>query len=323
MVFNKFGFIISFICFLMLTTISMGFDLYSHGVIFYFYEYVINPADSLFGEITLPRYLLLSYIFEFTRRLGIPLGIIVLILTIYPAYNIASRISGNGKKSINLVDLSIVAGVLLLTFFYSGLSLMLLWLMGLIVTRKKIFLLGAFFHPVGFVLMTIFIIITRIYLLRYLVVLFIFFGTLYFFTVQNYFTSSKYVSVRMDLSLNLTDLIVVGEKVFQSKFNEILGLIIIIILFLVARSKLEFLINGFKGVHIDKRYVFMMFFILIFSLNFVFLIKDRHNLLMDILRFNISDPIYATWFDWGGRDLNDSFQSLYNKRYDDSKNFLD
>ena len=72
MIINKFGFITSFLSFLMLASISMGFDLYAHGVIFYFYEYILNPADLLFNEIVLPRYLLLSYIFEITRRLVYP-----------------------------------------------------------------------------------------------------------------------------------------------------------------------------------------------------------------------------------------------------------
>lgn len=323
MVFNKFGLIVSFLCFLMLSSISMGFDLYGHGVIFYFYEHILNPTDLLFGEIALPRYLSLSYIYEITRRFGIPLGIVVLILVVYPSYHIACKISRNNIRKINIVDFFVIAGVLSLSLFYSGLSLMLLWLAALVLTKKKIFLLGGFFHPVGLVLMTLFILITRMYFVRYFVIMTIFILAFYLFTVQGFFTSSKYSDVRFDLTLNLFDLTLVLEKVIESKINEIIVLIFILIFLSIARSKLKFLINSLRGLFINRVYAISILFVIVIVVNVFFVVEGRHSLLIDTVQFNISDPIYATWFDWGGRDLDDSFKSLYNKRYDDRKYFLD
>lgn len=323
MIVNKFGFIASFLSFLMLASISMGFDLYAHGVIFYFYEYILNPADLLFNEIVLPRYLLLSYIFEITRRLGIPLGVVSLILIVYPTYNIAATISRINNTNLNIINSGIIMVVFLLSFFYSGLSLTLLWLIALLITKKKIFLMGALFHPVGLVLVTIFILVTRIFLFRYFFMLFIFFITLYMLTAQSFFTSSKLINVRTNLNLNLNDLIIIGERVFESKINEIIGLGVILICAFVTRTKLKFLIYNLNNIYIKKIYILTGVFLLLIFVNLLFVIKDSHSLLIDIFQFNISDPIYATWFDWGERDLADSFQSLYNKRYHDRKQFLD
>lgn len=324
MVLNKLGFSICMLCFLCLATISMGFDLYAHGVLFYFFEYTLNPSDLLFDKVVLPRYLLLSYIYEITRRLGIPLGIVVLFLVCFPCYTVSKKFTNKKNYKINTIEAFILIVMINLCLFYSGLSLVLLWLIALLITKKKIFLIGGLFHPVGIVLSFILVIFNRKYLTQFFINLILFLFILYLLSKWGYFSSSQSPYIfRNEISLDKDNLLKLLTRSLESKFREIGGLLFIGLTSFLAKSKLANMINKIRKIYINNILVIFFQIIIIIGTNFYFIFNARHNLIMDILEFEISDPIYATWFDWGKRDLKDSPRSLYNKRYDNSAYYLD
>lgn len=317
---NKLGMIFSALCFLSLSTDTMGFDIYAHGVMYYFYDYILNHTDMLFNEIVMPRYLLLSYIFEVSRRVGIPLGIVVTWIVCYPTYNVAVEISKRNKNKINIADSAILFSMVLLSFNYSGISLVLLWMIALIVTKNPKFLIGAFFHPVGLTLATLLIVVKRLFLFRYILIFILFLIFLFINTRIAYFTSARYYIIRYDITYDLTYLSTIIETIIETKFNEIIMLLMILVISILAKSKLKSFFERYRNLSLNRSALISSLSIILLSLNIFFLFKDRHNLLIDMLQFNISEPIYATWFDWGERDLiqtNDP-RSLFNKRFDDT-----
>lgn len=320
MVANKLGLVFSLICVLSLASNSMGFDVYAHGVLFYFHEYILNHTDLLFNNIVMPRYLLLSYIYEITRILGVPLGVVVSLLVAYPTYSIAKSVSKSNQKKLILSNVALLTIVLGLSFTYSGLSLVLLWMIALLVTNQSVFLIGALFHPVGFILAVTLIIVKRLYIAKFVFMVFLFFLFLYISTQLGYFTSSKYYNIRYDINFDIEKLSLLFDTVISSKFNEIIVLVVIITISFLAKSNLAIIIKKAQKIYIKRFTVFFSYFIILCLINLYFVLSGKHTLLIDVIKFDISDPIYATWFDWGERDLtNDTPISLYNKRYSDSR----
>ena len=143
---------------------------------------------------------------------------------------------------------------------------------------------------------------------------------LYISTKIGYFTSSKYYDIRYNINLDSDNLRIIFNTVLLSKLNEIIILVIILLISILAKSKLRKLFLQFQGFSINRFTLIMFFSFIIISINLYFAVNKRHTLIIDIISFNISEPVYATWFDWGERDLlNESPISLYNKRYDDRR----
>jgi hypothetical protein len=42
---------------------------------------------------------------------------------------------------------------------------------------------------------------------------------------------------------------------------------------------------------------------------------DKPTLISNLILFNVNDVIYASWFDFGEKDLDISYWSLYQARY--------
>lgn len=314
---NKFGFFLSLLSFLCVATVSTGFDLYAHAVIYYIFDYPITSSYVLFEDIAMPRYLLLSYILEITRRLGIPTGVTVSFLIIYPVYNIAKHISSRTRAQVlSSSQVIIVLSIITLSLFYSGLSLVLLWLMALLITQKKRFIIGALFHPLGLILGGLLSIVFRKYIKFYSLMLIIFVIFLYLLTIQGYFTSSIITNVRYYLPPKKDEAINILQHSYESKANEFYAMIIILLLTYFSKTKLKSLVAYIKGIYFSRKLIIIFCFLIVTIFNAYFISKDRHSLIIDTFSLNISDPIYYTWYDWGKRDLNQSAQTLYNKRYE-------
>lgn len=312
---NKFGFILSLLSFLCLASFSTGFDMYAHSVIYYIYDYPNTHAYLFFDKVVMPRYLLLSYIYEITRRLGIPIGVVVTFLVVYPAYTIGSYISNNTKrKSLGVSQILIVFSVFLLSLFYSGLSLVLLWLMTLLITRKKVFLLGVLFHPLGLVLGMLLTLFFKNYLKAYFFIVFTLFLSFYLLTDKGYFASSEIANIKYRLPLNKEETKGLLIYSFESKINEFYAMISILILSYLSKTKLKSFISYVKRFHFSRVVIIVPLFFLIVTSNIHFLSKNRHSLIIDTLSLNLSEPVYYTWYDWGSRDLSGSKQQLTRER---------
>lgn len=317
MIINKFGFILGLLSFLCLASFSTGFDLYAHSVIYYIYDYPNTHAYLLFEKIVMPRYLLLSYIYEITRRLGIPIGVVVVTLVSYPVYNMGKYMSNNIKKgALSIPQTSIIVSIIILSLFYSGLSLVLLWLMALLVTRKKIFLVGVLFHPLGLILGGLLCLFFRSYLKNYIIIVLTFLAALYLLTIQEYFTSSMIANIRYELPLDNEETMSILRYSYESKVNEFYAMILILVFAYLSKTKLKNLVSYIKKISFPKVLVLSFFFILIIATNFYFISNNRHSLISNTLSLKLSDPVYVTWYDWGSQDLDDNYQSLNYKRYE-------
>lgn len=138
---------------------SLGFDFYSHVVAFSSYEELPKVYKNYFFEGGyIPRYLLLSIFYELVARLGIPLGYVIIILLIVPSAMIfgeKSTIYGfvTGNRIIDFIVYFLISMlVVVLTFFYSALSLTLLWALAYRFTRNNILVLCCLFHPLSMVI---------------------------------------------------------------------------------------------------------------------------------------------------------------------------
>ncbi len=315
MIINKFGFILGLLSFLCLASFSTGFDLYAHSVIYYIYDYPNTHAYLLFEKIVMPRYLLLSYIYEITRRLGIPIGIVVVTLVTYPVYNMGRYISSNIKKgTLSISQIFIVASIVILSFFYSGLSLVLLWLMALLVSKKKIFLVGILFHPLGLVLGGLLCLFFRSYLKHYIIIVLTFLAVLYLLTIQEYFTSSMVANIKYEILIDNEETVDLLRYSYERKVNEFYAMFLILVFAYLSKTKLRSLVSYIKKISFPRVLVLSLFFTLITAVNFYFISKGRHSLIIDTVSLNLSAPVYYTWYDWGIRDISGSKQSLILER---------
>ena len=70
----------------MLLSNSSGFDLYAHSSMYYYFDTVTYTNYNFFDFLIFPRYLFLSYLYEFMGRIGIPLGYFVIFMLLFPIY---------------------------------------------------------------------------------------------------------------------------------------------------------------------------------------------------------------------------------------------
>jgi hypothetical protein len=220
---------ITFICWLAFISTSTGFDFYAHSVSYYFYEDMINQGDIVFGEIVQPRYLLLSLIYELFSRIGVPLGCIASLLLTIPIYHIVKNIKGkkyiNSYCRYNLFQYFTIVSLFFFSILYSGLTLVLLWLFAFSLTKRKIFLMGSLFHPIGVVFALIYLFILYIRLLPYYIILLtIFYLLLYIFTLNQIFSSVYFDNIRFHIDINIFDLVL---QSYERKKNEFFQLLII------------------------------------------------------------------------------------------------
>jgi len=327
LVLHKNAFYFSIFAIFTFISTSTGFDFYSHSISYYFYEQKINYTDILFFNIEQPRYLLLSIIYESFSRLGIPLGYVALFMLTYPTYNIVKSIKpykdSNGYIKYNLYQSMIIFFLIFSSFFYSGLSLALLWLFAAVISKKSIFLLGGLLHPAGILLaIVLFLFLSRKMLFKYLFLLISFYLFLYVSNIFGWFTSFGYENIRFDSdNLDIWNLFI---KVIERKKNEIFQLFILSILVYFGfrkankRNIFSSLMSYTVGLgnRIYIREVFIQITIVFITVCLYIYMFQKQTLISDIYTFEISNPVYVSWFDFGEKDLKGvDYWTLYCERY--------
>ncbi len=303
---------------LVFMSISTGFDFYSHAVSYYFYDTLLNHADLLFGEIVLPRYLLLSYLYEISSRIGIPIGYISLALIAFPIYALVSdtdpSIDHQGAESYSLVELLSFSLLLIISFFYSGASMVLLWLFALLKTKKPIFLLGALLHPIGILLFGVSsLLVDRKLFLRFFIVLALSMLFFYVCTYWSLFTSSTVQSPRFEIEFENTMKLL--NFVVDKKSNEIIGAVIFVLLFLLSKRRLLEKVNILQRIRISKAH--SNFILFLFVAIILLIMVNKNSLIKSVRTVDFHDVIYIAWFDWGEKNLVkvESPWTLNSKRY--------
>ncbi|MBQ4860874.1 hypothetical protein J8L98_04080 [Pseudoalteromonas sp. MMG013] len=312
---DKNGLFFSFIAVFLFACNSTGFDFYSHSVSYYFYDSVINSSDLLFGHVVLPRYLMLSYIYEFFSRLGIPLGWVSMILIVYPVNKIAVGLINNATnvcgKSYSVYVCVLMGFSFLLCFFYSGLSLVLLWFLAYLITKKRVFLFGGVLHPVGIVIFLAGLIFLKRDLLKFFAILLCTLLLFYVCSQLSLFTASANTTYRYDLNFKTVSIVL--THVYERKANELMGLAVLLGFSVLAKAKLLESVNVFNRVYIPS--ILLKTGSIGICLIFFFLMIDRPSLINSLIFFDYNDVIYASWFDWGAKDLRVEHGELYMRRY--------
>ena len=143
--FDKSGLTLVFISITGLLFHTAGFDFYHHSLS-YTLKAPINWGYFLSEKLFLPRYLLLSNIYELFALTSIPLGWIISSLIIIPTYQI-----GKNHFYKNLKSEKIFAQFLIFyfSFQFSANNLGILWIIAFFLTNHYFFLIGILFHPVA------------------------------------------------------------------------------------------------------------------------------------------------------------------------------
>lgn len=295
----------------MLLSNSSGFDLYAHSSMYYYFDTVTYTNYNFFDFLIFPRYLFLSYLYEFMGRIGIPLGYFVIFMLLFPIYFIINYAlkEAAGRNKIGQVH-SLYVFILFicvnLSFFYSATSIIFLFLFAYLISSKKIFLVGIFFHPMGFIIylcLVPFKGLKYIFLLFYVILIYLvvtYIETHYI----NFFTSGKIQTSPIDLTL----FEIYAKRIFN-KINEVYNLIYLLIMYLVIkRIKVDFYL----------KYSYLAF--LLFSFSLVISIYMYNKFYPTALKYFFSNEynytMDATWADFGTKDIAVKYGTMYKSRYE-------
>lgn len=289
---------------------SEGFDLYHHSTSYYF-QHPINRGYLLGDLIIVPRYLLLSDILQFSGMSGIPLGWVILVLCTYPAYMIG--LSGQFRNfQYTAFGGLVYFAVFFLSLFYSGASLVLLWLLAYFIMKKPVFLFGLAFHPLGLLFSGLFLIFSLKIGILFRIGLFavIYVGFCYLKTKFNF--PAGYADTQTSFKISGETIRLLAEFSFEKKKNEIVGflsLAVFIHFFLPKKHK------ALGRVTMKSRNAMVMkviFFCGVLSMSTILTIKSagKSPLIAYILTLQAPPPIYVTWLDFGVRDYDGTFTQL-------------
>ena len=142
--FDKYGLTLVFIAITGILFHTAGFDFYHH-TLSYTLRAPINWGYLIGEKIFLPRYLLLSDIYQLFSFTPIPLGWIISFLIIFPSYQIGKSNIYKGLKREKLIVQFLIFS---LSFLFSGTNIGILWLIAFFATNNCFFLIGILFHPV-------------------------------------------------------------------------------------------------------------------------------------------------------------------------------
>lgn len=313
---SKNGLFFAFLSIFLFFSNSTGFDFYSHAVSYYFYEESLNNTYLLFDRIALPRYLFLSVLYEVFSSLGVPLGWLSLALIAFPVYCIFSTFR---DFRCHFFDLLLIVLVVILTFFYSGLSLVVLWLVAYVYTKKTLFLIGGLFHPLGIVFFVLFLFFYSLKSLLIFVVLFLF-SFLFLMAINmefKLFTSMSYYDYVFKIDFNsLVDLFLFS---YEKKRNELF--VLLLFSFVLFFSYFIGRFGAVRGVlnFFERFLCFRFFYVKILSSVVVLVVavymSKKPGLISFLFTYD-NDPVYISWFDFGHKDLLQlGHYTLYCKRY--------
>jgi hypothetical protein len=305
--------------FFLLSFNSIGYDLYAHSLFHYFNYEKITYSYTLFIEyLIIPRYGLLSFIYEFFRDLGIPTGWVALFLVYIPMSQL-SNVTFNFVSRKNKIIYTAIAMVLMvLIYFYSALSLVIIWIVACILTGNRLLLIGASFHPAGLILGFFYAVIFPGRLKNFIILL----APILLIALLSFFRSIDLISltfinvdnIKFDIQIgNILDLLF---YVFENKPTESTFLLIIFLISWLNGLRFEKYVirNSYRQRRFsDSSYRFFLiipFFILMANS----IIREKDSLFLSILKIECSDNVYITWLDFGERDFVGTFNGINNER---------
>ena len=302
---------VGFICVFMLMNNSVGFDLYWHATSYYYYDEHWNYTDSFLGIFLTPRYLLLSYIFEISSRLGFPVALIICILVFVPAY---AFFKVGSYSHLSLLDFASAFLIFIIAFFYSGLSLSLLWALALLKTNEKKFYLGTFFHPVAlFIFLMVAIYKGRRDIAVYTSSIAFFLGFIFFMNYVAFFTSSVMEPSMLRNEVLLNSLPTLSLEVIRTKSNEFGIMSVIIFSLFLFRTFFSSIIDKISVVKVS--FLFSLSSFIIFSVLILILMSNKVTFISVVLTGDSNDVIYISWFDWFEKNYNEGFYYVFSLRY--------
>ena len=290
--------IIGIFCFTLQTA---GFDLYSHTVSTYFYDVDENvDTNNVIFNIVLPRYLILSNIYKITRLIGVPTGVVIIILWSAPVVNYL-----NSRKShvININTQLYCLFALFVATRYSSLLLSLLYLISALRFGRKFAYLGCFFHPFSPILYGIAILLKRENFYKNIKgIIFAF----VLFCISSYILyngnllalplSQKY-RFSIDAGATLEFLFYILKVKISLAFYLLYGILFIFIFNKIKKSPLTLESSIF---------ISLMYFLSILAFSFL-----NSKASMIFVFDGPQNPVFnISFFDWFGRDYSGSFLDL-------------
>ena len=314
---NKKSFYFLIFSSLLLFSNSTGFDLYAHSVFYYSNHHTALKPYLLLNEIFLPKYFLLSVIYELSSKLGLPLGWVALFLVLFPIYYIFCSSYFLNKKRNPIYELFLLIFLIYLIFFYAALNLAVIWLLAYFFSQRKIFLLGGLFHPAAFFLYLFVLVITRRIkgLFFFILIFFIpFLYLMYISSKYNIFTYIDYSNFKEISLSNAKDLLI---YTFEAKLNFFI-FIGIIFFFINFFKKM---INNFLFLPKFNLKIFFFAPYLVSILIIIYMFQKPTFLNYFFSKDNLS--IYVTWLKFGKRNDELTINELYCSRYYSYKEITD
>lgn len=294
---------------------STGYDLYAHSLIYYFnWEVITHSYELQDSGIYLPRYGLLSFIYEWGRNFGVPIGWVAFSLVYFAINDIYKKL----EEKSRVHRLMIVLSTSILMFFYSALSLTLIWIVAAQVTRKNLYLIASVFHPVSLILVGVYILYSDSKLKKI---------SIYFFSVSTVvalsYIDSHIFNIANTVNGDIVKLSIDIEKIpdliiyaYDLKSNEINSVLLAVVFIFGVRQKIFSLVKAMVPTVLLNINVALILFSLLFLSNAIFRITPSP--LGVFFGGEFSDPIYLTWMDFGGRNETLDFWTEYDKRYKDA-----
>jgi hypothetical protein len=312
-----------FFCFLILSSLllfsnSTGFDLYHHAISYYFNNESINHGYLLTNEIILPRYFFLSVIYELFSKVGLPLGWVALFLTLFPLYSIFYSSYFLNKKRNPIYELFLLIFLIYLIFIYAALNLAVIWLLAYFFSQRKLFLLGALFHPAALILyLLVLVIMKRIKHLFFFILIFFFpfIYLMYISTQYNILTSHSFLNIKE--TIDLDNLYYLLSYTYNSKLHFFVYPAIIFFIIYIATKKKNFFSLLLK---LNSKLFFYVPY-LVAILIVIFMLQKSTFLNYFFSKENLS--IYVTWLQFGKNNLEFDFYEVNCSRYYDYKNVTD
>lgn len=304
-----------FFCFLILSSLllfsnSTGFDLYHHAISYYFNNEAINHGYLLTNEIILPRYFFLSVIYELFSKVGLPLGWVALFLTLFPLYSIFHSSYFLNKKRNLIYELFLLIFLIYLIFSYAGLNLAVIWLLAYFFSQRKIFLLGALFHPAALILyLLVLLIMKRIKHLFFFILIFFFpFIYLMYITTQyNILTSHSFLNIKEKIDLD--NLHILLTYAYNSKLHFfVYPVIIFFTIFIASKQKFFFLLLLKLN---SKLFFYVPYFMAILIV--IFMLQKPTFLNSFFSKEN--SAINVTWLQFGEKNLQFNYLEVHCSRF--------
>ena len=309
------------LCLFLVSMQSTGYDIYAHSLIYYFnFEKITHSYTFFESELVFPRYILLSIVYEATRNISIPLGWVACFLVFWPTYNILKTF-GTWRLMFEQPRYTLLFFICVnLIYFYSALSLTILWLSAFLITKRVHFIAGSFFHPIGVALGLFTLIVSDkkwkgflyyIFTLSVIVII-MHVNSVYYNTMES--IDADNIKIAVDIN-NISEII---SYAYSQKLIEVNLLCLIILsiayrkFFIKKRRRVYFKISK-KINTVCSIFLFSLFYSTITINAFT---RDINSLFLSTLTLKMSDIIYITWFDFGFRDGNLHVWSVDDSRFE-------